>query len=196
MTPELLLKKMRQGYKISPTNDKQFYIFTKESKKYPKNSFPILSSYVTSYAMIEMYKNYLSKYKPIYTDTDSFITTTELNNGLVGLDLGQVKLEKSGTINVQAPKCYAFNKKPTVKGIKIDRSLSIDGQYNMFLKYINGEEIEQRTFVKLKSGIKGVKGRVPNQIVNFVKAKKMNAIEDKRIFYKDGNSSPIIISDF
>jgi hypothetical protein len=24
----------------------------------------------------------------------------------------------------------------------------------------------------------------------------MNAIEDKRIFYKDGNSSPIIISDF
>jgi hypothetical protein len=195
MTQDLLFKKLKQHYKITLNNDKTFYILTKESKKYPKNSFPILSSYVTSYAMIYVYK-FLAKYKPIYTDTDSFIINCELPPELVGLELGQVKLEKSGTINVQAPKCYAFNKKPTVKGIKIDRSLSIDNQYEMFLKFIDGEDIQQRTFTKLKSGIRGVKGRAPNEIVNFIKKKNIYAIESKRIFLKDGNSKPVIINDF
>jgi hypothetical protein len=195
ITAEILLKKMKQGYKINQNPSKTLYILTKESKKYPKNSFPILSSYVTSYALIEMYK-LLKTCNPIYTDTDSIIITKELSNEMVGLNLGQLKLEKSGTINVQAPKCYAFNKKPTVKGIKINRSLDIEGQYNMFLAYINGEDISQRTFIKLKSGIKETKGKHPNQIVDYIKHKKINAIEDKRIFDKYGNSNPIQISDF
>jgi hypothetical protein len=195
MTAELLLKKMKEGYKIIKNSINTLYILTKETKKYPKNSFPILSSYVTSYALIEMYK-YINKYKPLYTDTDSIIISQELPKEIVGLNLGQLKLEKSGTINVQAPKFYAFNKLPTIKGIKIDRSLNKEEQYKIFLKYINGDDITQTNFTKLKSGIKGIKGRFPNQIVNFTKHKSILSVEDKRIFDKNGNSKPIEIKDF
>lgn len=195
MTSELMLKKMKQGYKINQNNNKDLYILTKVGKKYPKNSFPILSSYVTSYAMIYVYK-FLNKYNPIYTDTDSFIINCELPKEFVGLELGQVKLEKCGEIDVVAPKDYAFNKSPTVKGIKIDKSLSLEKQYEMFKKYNSGEDIQQMTFTKLKSGIKGVKGREPNQKVDYFKRKNIFAIEDKRIFDKKGNSNPIVINDF
>lgn len=201
MTPEFLMKKMKQHYKIIENNEKTLYIMTKETKKYPKNNFCILASYVTSYALLKMYK-ILINCNPIYTDTDSIITQSELNNEIVGSELGKFKLEKSGLIEIYAPKNYAFNKKPTIKGLKIpyNNKLSYEenlkNQYEVFINYNNGIEIKQILFTKLKSGIKGVKNRQPNQIIEITKTKNIRNIENKRVFNEEGLSIPIEINNF
>jgi hypothetical protein len=195
MTPQILLKKMRQHYNIIENKEKTLYIMTKETKNYPKNSFPILSSYVTSYAILHMF-NLLKNCKPIYTDTDSIITKERLNNDLVGLNLGQFKMEKTGLLEVYQPKNYAFNNIPTIKGLKINHNLSKEEQYKIFTDYNNCIGIKQTNFTKLKSGIKGVKGHIPNQIIEMIKTKRLNGIENKRKFDIDGNSKPIKINSF
>jgi hypothetical protein len=194
MTPQILLKKMRQHYNIIENKEKTLYIMTKETKKYPKHSFPILSSYVTSYAILHMY-NILEKCKPIYTDTDSIITKEKFLSNEIGLNLGQFKMEKTGLIEVYQPKNYAYNRIPVIKGLKINHNLSKEEQYKIFLDYNNGIQIKQINFTKLKSGIKGIKNRKPNQIIELTKAKKINGIS-KRVFDIDGNSKPIKVNDF
>lgn len=190
MTDKKLSKFIDAGYEINESGDKLFFIIGKENEKYPKNTFPIIASYVTSYAQIYMHKLYL-KYPPLYTDTDSIITSYKIDdNNLLGNGLGKLKCEKFGTIEIYGPKCYAFNKIPTVKGIYFNKEMKPTEKYELFKNYISNMPIEQNNFIKLKASLRRIGGILPNQKITTMK-QLSNNIEEKRIFNINGQSMPI-----
>lgn len=198
MNEKLLLKKMKNGFKIEPSADNKFFIMTKKGKRYSKNSFPILASYVTSYAQVHMHK-FLSRYNPIYTDTDSILTQETIPNFFISdTELGKFKLEKMGNLEVEGSKCYAFNGFPVIKGLKIKKKdennepIPKEQQYKIFKEYINGEIIPQECFIKLKSSLRK-KDIMPNQIINTTK-QKHKEIYPKRIYEKI-ESKPILLNE-
>jgi hypothetical protein len=187
-----MTKYLNKGYDMQITDDKKFMIVTKKGTKYPKNSFPIIASYVTSYAQIFMHK-LLKENKPLYMDTDSIMTQEKLNPNIISnSELGKLKLEKLGVVELVAPKCYAFNHKPTMKGLNLNH-FKENERYEIFKKYVIGEKIEQTNFTKLKSSLKSIKGYSVNQIVKSYKQKKMT-VSDKRM-YTDLYSIPIEVKN-
>ena len=212
ITTDAMNKKLNNGFDIQITGDEKFYICTKKSNKYPKNSFPILSAYVTSYGQITLHK-LLKVYKPLYCDTDSIMTMEKLPDDIISnVDLGKLKLEKLGVAELYAPKCYAFNNEPTLKGVNLNSFdvkrysnpteyndnlstikdfgiLQYETKYNVFKKYIAGELIEQQNFMKLKSSMKSKKGYLPNEIIKLYKSRR-TTVSDKSI-YTEKYSIPI-----
>ena len=188
---DLITKKMNNGYEVQPSDDEKYFICSKQSNKYPRNSFPILSAYVTSYCQIHLHK-LLKTYKPLYCDTDSLMTGQQLPDDLINKsELGKLKLEKHGTVELSAPKMYCFNKIPTMKGINL-RNFKDEEKYNIFQNYIKGKAIPQERFIKLKSALRSVKGYTPNEIITMYKKKKI-VISDKRIFINE-YSIPITVT--
>ena len=188
---KVINKKMNSGYDVQVSNDRKFFICSKTSNKYPRNSFPILSAYVTSYGQIHLHK-LLKTYKPLYCDTDSLMTCETLPDNLIDqTELGKLKLEKHGTVELSAPKMYAFNHVPTMKGINL-RNFKDEEKYNIFKNYIKGKAIPQERFIKLKSALRSVKGYTPNEIITMYKKKKI-VVSDKRIFI-DKYSIPIEVT--
>jgi hypothetical protein len=186
-------KRLKNGYEMEKSSDDNFFICTKKGTKYPKNSFPILSAYVTSYGQIHLHK-LLSEYKPLYCDTDSIMTQEKIPEDLISSsELGLLKLEKLGTVELYAPKNYAFNGKPTLKGLHFDNSLSDVEKYKIFKNYNSGLKVQQTNFMKLKSSLKSVKGYTPNQIINIYKSRKITT-SDKRI-YNENYSIPIEVTN-
>ena len=188
MTIELMSKKLSSGWKVQhPDNDLNLYICNKRSNRIPKNSFPIIASYVTSFAQIHMNK-FLREYEPLYTDTDSIMTQKEIPQEFIGKGLGLFKLEKCGLVEIDSPKCYAFNHEPTLKGIHFKTKDKLE-KYEIFTNYINHKAIPQVNFMKLKSVMRR-KGFSVNQIVTSNKMKRITPTY-KRIFDNTGNSKPI-----
>jgi hypothetical protein len=188
-------RRLRSKYEMELTANGKFFICTKKSNRYPKNSFPILSSYVTSHSQIFLHKN-MKNERPLYTDTDSIMTQNKLSNDLIGLEIGQFKLEKFGEVEIVSPKCYAFNKVPTVKGLSINKDIAGNDltnieKYFIFKNYINGDKILQTNFMKLKSALRSAKGYKPNEIVSKFKSRKI-FISDKRE-YTENYSIPILV---
>jgi len=161
-------------------------IFTKVTSDYSKARFinPFISGFITSYARAELWK-YLNE-ETIYCDTDSVITTKQLNN--VGHELGQFKLEGRGRFKAFAPKTYFFmtdkgevkNKSKGVYREKISKGKTPE-------EFIEGiKETEMRIFAKPKESIRRFGSFLAVKDVK----KKLNLINDKRIILDNLGTKP------
>lgn len=135
------------------------------------HSFPILSSYVTSYARIKMY-DYLKDDDVIYTDTDSIITKSKKYED--SKELGKMKIE--GFFNesfIVRPKFYYCEGK---EGNQIKIKGLSKANMNDFLNILEGQKIGKTKFTKMRESFK--RGFSINQIVVF--DKEFNLNDDKR----------------
>lgn len=143
-------------------------------------TFPILSSYVTSYARLLMY-GYILKYNPVYTDTDSLICREQIPESK---DLGKMKLEayvKEGYI--VKPKMYMVHtdskKKPLwvkAKGVKKPNEED-------FMDILKGNKVMKDKFSTLRESIR--RHIQPNTILEI--SKQLDLEDNKRIWNKSFN---------
>ena len=112
------------------------------------NGFVAISSFVTSYARAYLFK-LMEKAKTVYyVDTDSVFTNKEgylnlHNNGLVNsYELGKLKLEEKGFIEIRGLKDYKFNDKGKIKGVKKNA------------KKIGKNKYEYRRFIGFKEALR------------------------------------------
>lgn len=111
-------------------------------------AYPIWSVYVTAYARIKMHK-YIVEYEPVYTDTDSIITSKEVKDSK---ELGELKLEKiirEGIII--KPKLYICDDELKAKGIPIPKDKK--DKLRLINKILKREEIFYQKFTKIKEAI-------------------------------------------
>jgi len=145
-------------------------------------SFPIISSYITSYARIEMYK-YLKQYDVIYTDTDSIVTSEYIEEST---ELGKMKLEsKIIEGEFYKPKMYKIvTEEETNIKVKGVNKCSI----SEFEKIKKGKEINKEKLSKIRESVRrGIGSRT-----HILVPKLLNLQDDKRVWH-DLNSSPIHI---
>lgn len=163
-------------------------IIVKRIKKFDGiYSFPILSSYVTSYARLHMYK-YLEKGDVIYMDTDSIATLKTMDG--CNKELGNMKHE--GLYNdciFIKPKMYKLGDTIKIKGI---RKSNIDDIKNVMM----GKSVTKEKFSKLRESAR--RGFMPNTKMRVTK--NVNIIDDKRIWEhnnldKIANSTPLVINE-
>ena len=177
--------------KVTPLFNDKFISLEKEGGDPPVYSFPIWSSYITSYSRIKMYE-YLAnpdlKDKLISTDTDSIFLKDYNGEIPTSTKLGEMKLEDGYPIAVGIfvrPKMY-FTHKPKCKGI----SFSHENGEAEFYKILNGGKVKQRRFVKFRTAIRSQShhkfGIVkPNQIIHTFK--KCDLEDTKRAWSKRFN---------
>lgn len=151
-----------------------------------KNVYPILASYVTSYARLLMY-DYINTKNVIYTDTDSIFTSEKLEN--TSLDLGDMKEEKGSPFKntyFVKPKFYFLeeeNGKTTTKIKGLSRANKED-----FFNIIDGKSVTKLKFTKLKESIR--RGMLPN--TKIMLEKTLSLEDNKRVWKK---SKDILISE-
>lgn len=139
------------------------------------HSFPILSSYVTSYARLLMY-DYLIKDEVLYTDTDSVITSKE--SFVHSDEIGLMKLEgKFDELMIIRPKFYYCENKDDVK-VKI-KGLN-KATVNDFFNIVDGQSVTKQKFTKIRESIR--RGFVFNQIIPI--NKKFLLKDDKRKWHQ------------
>lgn len=165
---------------------KNNFLINSVEKEFNGNfTFPILSSYITSYARITLHK-YIEKYNAIYCDTDSIITSEYIEDSK---KLGEMKLEcnlvecqfiKPKTYYMKDDKC-----KISVKMKGINRP-----NYEDYNKIMNNEKVNKTKFTKIRESI--IRKLKPNTQIKIDKS--INLQDDKRIWNKN-LSSPIIINE-
>jgi hypothetical protein len=177
---------------IEPMLNNKFMSVESVNTKAPIYSFPIISSYITSYARITMY-NYLSdmriQNKIISMDTDSIFMEHYKGEIATSNKLGDMKLEKGYPIEEGIfirPKMYKTFK-PKCKGFQFNYNnqegvLSADKQFNLMLE---GKELSQQRFIKFRSAIRSQpyhKNGIlkPNQIIQITKT--LDLEDTKRIW--------------
>ncbi len=100
------------------------FLITKQEGEFSRDSMPIISSAVTSYARMLLYTLICEAWPEnvVYTDTDSLFVTREglerLQGWLSEKELGKLKVEKSGTVEIRGAKDYTFNGVLKLKGVK------------------------------------------------------------------------------
>jgi len=180
------LSKLPFSEKFTVKNDKIIISDKRDSDSI--FSFPILSSYTTSYARILMHK-YIETYNAIYTDTDSIITFDEIKK--TSSYLGDMKLEcEIEEAYLIKPKMYML--KPIVKIKGKDYLIKCKGvvkpDYDDFLNLIKGQKIIRNKFSKIKESIR--RGIDANTVYNIPKELHLN--DNKRYWFdKDFNTSKI-----
>lgn len=167
--------------------EKDNLIISTEEKEYNgKNVYPILASYVTSYARILMY-DYINNDDVIYTDTDSIFITKPLYND--SKKLGEMKLEDGSPFKMGyfvKPKFYFTidnndNEVTKIKGIS---RASKDDFYNI----LKGKSVTKMKFTKLKESIR--RGFNPN--TKLMLNKLLSLDDNKRVWIKQKD---ILISE-
>lgn len=105
-----------------------------------KDSMPVISSAVTSYARMYLW-DLMTKAglgNIYYCDTDSLFTneigySRLIANGIIhDTKLGSLKLEETGNVNIFGVKNYVFNGESKLKGIKKDAVLVGENEYEQF----------------------------------------------------------------
>ena len=110
----------------------------KESIGYGQNSIPIIASAVTSYARRMLWEliKIAGRENVYYCDTDSvFVNETGLENlqsCISPNELGKLKIEKSGSVEIRGAKDYVFNGTVKLKGVKRNAEILSDGRYRQF----------------------------------------------------------------
>jgi len=171
-------------------------------------SFPILASYVTSYARLHMYK-YLEDDNIVYTDTDSVISTVPLNEN--STLLGEMKREGIYYDSVFIkPKFYKLGISEDIKISSWSGNLLMVSQFkinsvkikgvskpnsNDFIDFINGSSVTKPKFTRLKEAVR--RGLTPNKIITITKSLSLE--DNKRIWEhtdldKISNSKPIEVN--
>ncbi len=189
---ELELYKEKYGAQITKIDELKngIYVVTingdPENKIYANHAVVSWASYVTSYARMinwQYQKLIENKYglKVAYTDTDSFFVDGEIpiESGLVGPELGQLKLEPEKVTKIIAPKNYKYIK---------------DGKEYTKLKGVpkSATEIEQGIYtfnkiVKYKEAIR--RDLTPGQSIQVLKVIK--GLYDKRVILSNGETEPL-----
>ena len=115
-----------------------------------KVAFPILSSYITSYARILMFP-FINRDDCVYTDTDSVFLSGEVSTGS---KLGDMKLEcvVSRGIFVR-PKFYMIDDDIKVKGVS-------SASYREFMGLLRGVSVKKLKFTKIRESVR--RGLKPN----------------------------------
>jgi len=176
---DALIKEIGEDFLIKDNK----ILVNKEEEFNGKNVYPILSSYVTSYARILMY-NYLKHEEVLYTDTDSCICSAPIfSHSKV---LGEMKLEgEFKLVHIIKPKFYY-----TYDGEEYDvkiKGLSKADKKD-FEKILNGETVNKMKFSKMKESIR--RGFAINK--KMIVPKIMGLTDDKRIWL-DNESEPLNI---
>jgi DNA polymerase elongation subunit (family B) len=149
-----------------------------------RDSFVAISSFVSAYARM-----YLSKIMNvagtqgtdyIYSDTDSlFVSDQGLRRcreaGFLGDQLGQLKKEKTGDVELKGCKDYVFNSKVKLKGVKKDAIEIDNGVY------------EQERFIRLKTALKY--GLTKDQYT-YMEIKKLSRRYKKGVVKDNGSVKP------
>jgi len=187
---------------IEPLCNNKFISVESTNAEAPIYSFPIISSYITSYARIKMY-DYLSDDriydKLISTDTDSIFLHSYAGEIETSNKLGDMKLEDGYPIKDAIfirPKFYKTFK-PKCKGIKFS-----DNAEKEFQTILNHEPIYQERFIKFRTAIRSQTHHIngvlkPNQIIKI--EKKLDLEDTKRYWIepfratRPQQSMPIII---
>jgi len=144
-------------------NDCELYVINgklyslKQTNENAKETFVAISSFITSYARMQLisYLKIAQRKNVWYTDTDSlFINQNGYNNldnndCIDELKLGKLKVEDIGSGIFYAPKFYDFNGKRRCKGIKKDSKILFENKQ----KVIYEIELWQRYKMDLKNGI-------------------------------------------
>lgn len=164
------------------------------------DTFSPISIFVTSYARIYNYENYLSKYDVYYHDTDSFFIKDIVPTSN---DLGDIKLEyQIDQACFLLPKTYiGMSSEKTVLKMKgFDKKKLKNFQFDDFMAALEGD-------------LKRLKSKTPRRIAKFRESIKRNkkilsileesdknirSQYDKRIFYKNKKgqyfSKPLILN--
>jgi len=168
------------------------------------DSMPIVSSAVTAYARILLYKlmNTAGLDNVYYCDTDSLFCNQAgyenlLNAGEVSQDeLGKMKLEEIGSVHIRGAKNYIFNGKVKLKGVKQNALRFVfntcqgmaKAETELPTKFIQHHFVtKKRRYQKgTKDGIVRVEGIT----------RIMRASYDKGIVLPDGTVTPLKFTDF
>ncbi len=114
------------------------YRIDKDDKGFAHDSIPIIASAVTSYARILLYTliKIAGREHVLYCDTDSMFVTPEgvsrLHDWISESELGKLKVEKSGTVEIRGCKDYTFNGEVKLKGVKHNAIKLANGSYTQF----------------------------------------------------------------
>jgi len=134
-------------------------------------TFPILSSYITSYARITLH-NYLSTYKAVYCDTDSIVTKQMLPESL---ELGKMKLEsKLNKCEFIKPKMYYMqfeNGEEVIKMKGVNRP-----NLENWESVKNSNSVIKYKMTKIRESVR--RGFKPNTLIKI--EKNLNIEDDKR----------------
>jgi hypothetical protein len=163
---ELYGKIEKRTYDIEQNDT--YIIFRKQKVANSIFSFPIYSSYITSYARILIHE-YAMRYNALYMDTDSIITFDSIP---CGSDLGVMKLEEGNISGVIVkPKFYLINDKPKIKGLS-------KAVYDDFISLLGGGTVFKLRFSTLKESVR--RQILPN--TSMVVPKKMSLEDNKRLW--------------
>lgn len=183
---------LEELYKIigNEYDEKDNKIIMNQKREYDgKNVYPILASYVTTYARLLMY-DYINSDDVIYTDTDSIFTKSKIKE--TSLELGDMKEEDGSPFKYTyfvKPKFYFLidneeNETTKIKGI--NRANKDD-----FFALINGKSVKKQKFSKIKESVR--RGLLPNTKIELEKV--MSLEDNKREWFKDTNTKDILISE-
>ena len=171
-------------------DEKNNKIIINETKEYDgKNVYPILASYVTTYARLLMY-DYIKGDDVIYTDTDSIFTKEQLKE--TSDELGEMKEEDGSPFKYTyfvKPKFYYLidqQEKETTKIKGVARANKED-----FFTIINGGSVKKEKFSKIKESVR--RGMLPNTKIDVIK--EMSLEDNKREWYSCEVTKDILISN-
>jgi len=114
------------------------YKITKNESEISSDSIPAIASTVTSYSRILLYELMIAaKFENLlYCDTDSLFVNQAGYDNLTPYispnELGKLKLEKSGVVDIRGAKDYTFNDEVKLKGVKKNAEKLSDGTYRQF----------------------------------------------------------------
>jgi hypothetical protein len=130
----------------------KLYHVTKPEPGYAQESIPEIASAVTAYSRTLLFKlmSQAGRENVLYCDTDSLFVTFEgfKNLGESGMihpmELGKLKVEEVGDVQLFGAKDYIFNGKVKLKGVKHNAEKLSDGRYKQWqfqtknIRYRNG----------------------------------------------------------
>jgi hypothetical protein len=162
-----------------------FAYYLENTEEVKRFQIPILPIYTTAFARLKLYDS-LIKYKAIYCDTDSIVTSYDIEESKA---LGKFKKEydiHEGYII--RPKLYMFNDKIKIKGVP-------RATKETFNDVLQKRKIKYQKFVRIRESV------IQNRIVNskVIMTKELNLNDNKRVWetdfnpYKLDNSTPRIL---
>lgn len=171
---------------LVPLCDNKFISVELPSAEPPSYSFPILSSYITSYARITMYEYLVqTQNKLIATDTDSIFLHDYQNDIETSNEVGRMKVEDGYPVEkgyFVRPKMYCTHK-PKCKGVKF--SDDKEEREEQFMHMLDGKPIKQERFVKYRTALRSKTHHTqgiltPNYILE--SEKECNLEDTKRVW--------------
>ena len=146
------------------------------------NSFPAISSFITSYARAYLWRlmHTAGSHNVLYVDTDSLFLTDKGKENLEGYfdeqQLGKLKIEDvSDDIEIRGSKDYTFNHVDVIKGIRKDADYLSPGLYR------------QNMFESFKGALR--RGSIDNAMVRSTQ-KHISSIYDKARVTPEGWTEP------